>query len=253
MQFPPAPQRLPPGARRHVARKECNMLDRRRFSAAAATVGLPVGCGPGPAVDRIGNERFRGMRDAAPAWVAYLRVGSAPPADVVAPDGTPLWSWRVHVLPFPELGETYHALKLDEPWNGPHDAPLAARPIRGPRLQWPGDPPGTTRIQAVRYADTPFPHRTEGSAVPNPPRLVPVAVEEGFRSSVDLPGGSRFFAGISRRVVPQVAGTESLPGLRGRPNGMRPQAPPADGNARVARSRRQRETVKSFGSRLGGK
>lgn len=46
-------------------------------------------------------------------------------ADSYTPDGKPLLSWRVHVLP--RLGEEalYRRFKLDEPWDGPTNRPLA--------------------------------------------------------------------------------------------------------------------------------
>jgi hypothetical protein len=43
------------------------------------------------------------------------------------PDGKPLLSWRVHILPY--LGEKslYQQFHLDEPWDGPHNRPLVDR------------------------------------------------------------------------------------------------------------------------------
>jgi hypothetical protein len=52
-----------------------------------------------------------------------------PPAAIRGPDGTPLLSWRVGILPY--LGEDgkelYEQFKLDEPWDGPHNRTLLAR------------------------------------------------------------------------------------------------------------------------------
>ena len=39
-------------------------------------------------------------------------------------DGKPLLSWRVHLLPFLQQKTLYHAFKLDEPWNSPHNIKL---------------------------------------------------------------------------------------------------------------------------------
>jgi hypothetical protein len=50
-----------------------------------------------------------------------------PPAVVYDADGRPLYGWRVLLLPFLEHGHVYNALKLDEPWDSPHNAPLLAR------------------------------------------------------------------------------------------------------------------------------
>jgi hypothetical protein len=43
------------------------------------------------------------------------------------PDGKPLLSWRVHILPFLEEGAVYEQFKLDEPWDSPHNRALIAR------------------------------------------------------------------------------------------------------------------------------
>jgi hypothetical protein len=49
-----------------------------------------------------------------------------PPAALFAPDGRPLLSWRVLLLPY--LGKNgkwlYKQFKLDEAWDGPHNRPL---------------------------------------------------------------------------------------------------------------------------------
>jgi type II secretion system protein G len=44
-----------------------------------------------------------------------------------SPDGKPLLSWRVHILPFLEEGAVYQQFKLDEPWDSPHNRALVAR------------------------------------------------------------------------------------------------------------------------------
>lgn len=53
--------------------------------------------------------------------------GSFPPAVVYSPEGKPLYSWRVVILPF--LGEEtlYRQFKLDEPWDSPNNKPLLAQ------------------------------------------------------------------------------------------------------------------------------
>jgi hypothetical protein len=53
--------------------------------------------------------------------------GTFPPAVVYSPDGKPLYSWRVLLLPF--LGEErlYRQFKLNEPWDSPNNKPLLAQ------------------------------------------------------------------------------------------------------------------------------
>lgn len=51
-----------------------------------------------------------------------------PPAFTRSPDGKPLLSWRVHLLPYLDQGETlYKQFHLDEAWDSPHNATLIAR------------------------------------------------------------------------------------------------------------------------------
>ena len=48
-----------------------------------------------------------------------------PPAASRSKDGKPLLSWRVHLLPFLGQQALYDQFKLDEPWDGPNNRPLA--------------------------------------------------------------------------------------------------------------------------------
>ena len=43
------------------------------------------------------------------------------------PDGTPLHSWRVLILPYIEQDDLFKQFKLDEPWDSPHNVQLLAR------------------------------------------------------------------------------------------------------------------------------
>jgi RNA polymerase sigma factor (sigma-70 family) len=67
----------------------------------------------------------------AKAIHAYLEANNLnfPPATIVGPNGTPLLSWRVAILPY--LGESEKALykqfKLSEPWDSPHNKALLAK------------------------------------------------------------------------------------------------------------------------------
>jgi hypothetical protein len=42
-------------------------------------------------------------------------------------NGSPLLSWRVHLLPFIEQNDLYKQFKLDEPWDSPHNIALIAK------------------------------------------------------------------------------------------------------------------------------
>jgi hypothetical protein len=50
--------------------------------------------------------------------------GSFPPSAVYSPDGKPLLSWRVLVLPQLGYHDLYRAFRLDEPWDSPHNLQL---------------------------------------------------------------------------------------------------------------------------------
>jgi len=46
---------------------------------------------------------------------------------VYGPDGTPLYGWRVLILPYIEQDELYHEFHLDEPWDSEHNIRLLDR------------------------------------------------------------------------------------------------------------------------------
>ena len=49
------------------------------------------------------------------------RYGQFPPAYTVDKEGNKLHSWRTLILPFLELQNFYDQLRLEEPWNSPHN------------------------------------------------------------------------------------------------------------------------------------
>ncbi|MHC5541623.1 DUF1559 family PulG-like putative transporter [Singulisphaera rosea] len=79
--------------------------------------------------------------------------GQLPPAASTDRDGKPLLSWRVAILPFLEQQPLYNEFKLDEPWDSPHNQPLAARmpsTFRCPSVPMPeSDTSGLTEYQAI--------------------------------------------------------------------------------------------------------
>lgn len=50
--------------------------------------------------------------------------GFLPPRMTVSEDGTPLLSWRVHLLPFLNEQALYDQFHMDEPWDSPHNIKL---------------------------------------------------------------------------------------------------------------------------------
>ncbi len=71
------------------------------------------------------------LKRVAEAILAYREVnnGNYPAAAIIGPNGTPLLSWRVAILPY--LGESEKALysqfELTEPWDSPHNKALLAK------------------------------------------------------------------------------------------------------------------------------
>ena len=53
--------------------------------------------------------------------------GHFPPAYVADPDGKPMHSWRVLILPHLEEHALFNAYNMNEPWNGPNNSKLAGR------------------------------------------------------------------------------------------------------------------------------
>ncbi len=53
--------------------------------------------------------------------------GAYPPAAKYDANGKPLLSWRVLILPYVEQQGLYEQFHLDEPWDSPHNKPLADR------------------------------------------------------------------------------------------------------------------------------
>jgi hypothetical protein len=70
----------------------------------------------------------RNLHFLALAMFAYADAHNQrlPPAALCAPDGTPLLSWRVLLLPHLGINGKllYDRFKLDEAWDGPHNRPL---------------------------------------------------------------------------------------------------------------------------------
>ena len=66
-----------------------------------------------------------------------------PPRANLSPDGKPLLSWRVHILPYIEQDQLYRQFKLDEPWDSEHNKKLIDKMPVTYRL--PSAPANTTK------------------------------------------------------------------------------------------------------------
>ena len=57
-------------------------------------------------------------------WLYHEYYKTYPPAITYAPDGTPMHSWRVAILPGAYVGPIYDRYNFRESWNGPHNRML---------------------------------------------------------------------------------------------------------------------------------
>jgi hypothetical protein len=98
--------------------------------------------------------------------------GRLPPAVVFSKDGkTPLYSWRVELLPYLDEGELFAEFHRDEPWDSPHNkSQLAKMPkvYASPELR-DGQEPYATYYQAFVGPLAPF----EGQKQPKVPESFP--------------------------------------------------------------------------------
>jgi hypothetical protein len=102
--------------------------------------------------------------------------GRLPPAVVYgADDKTPLYSWRVLLLPFIEEERLYQEFALDEPWDSPHNLPLLERM---PRIY--AVPPGKTAKVPTHHTVCHF-FVGQGTAFEG---------RYGLRIPADFPGGT---------------------------------------------------------------
>jgi hypothetical protein len=97
-----------------------------------------------------------------------------PPAAVRGPDGIPLYSWRVLILPFMEQEALYDQFHLDEPWDSPHNQSLLAQ-----------IPPA---YRPARFTVAPDPSQTFYQVFVGPGAAF--EGNEGLRLQADFPDGS---------------------------------------------------------------
>ena len=85
--------------------------------------------------------------------------GHLPPAAVCGPDGQPLLSWRVLLLPYIEEEKLFNEFHLDEPWDSEHNLPLLDRMPKSYAAPWTkyvAVPPNHTTLKVFVGPGTPF-------------------------------------------------------------------------------------------------
>jgi hypothetical protein len=108
-------------------------MKRRTWIIAGIVVVLAgMGFGVSVAVERVRESAARSMCNLGQLGVAFhayadTHEGKLPPAAVCDPNGKPLLSWRVLLLPYLEEQARFEKFKLDEPWDSPHNLKLLDR------------------------------------------------------------------------------------------------------------------------------
>jgi prepilin-type processing-associated H-X9-DG protein len=86
----------------------------------------------------------------------FLSSNGQFPADIRSKDGKPLLSWRVQILPFIDQAALFNEVRLDEPWDSPHNKALLER--MPATFAVPGRPgePGSTFYRGFKGTNTIF-------------------------------------------------------------------------------------------------
>jgi prepilin-type processing-associated H-X9-DG protein len=111
--------------------------------------------------------------------------GHFPPAVVYGRDGkTPLYSWRVELLPYLEEQALYDQFKKDEPWNGPNNVKLL--PLMPKVFALPAAPDDTKTPYQVFVTPVPRGAPVPPDAAPfggsQPPRVA--AIRDGLSNTL---------------------------------------------------------------------
>ncbi len=113
-----------------------------------------------------------------------VRHGCYPPAYLVDHDGRPTISWRVLLLPYlddPDATGVYKKIRLDEPWDGPHNRAVTSNKTVEQLFHCPTatSPRGETNYAMVVGPDTisDGPHATRPEDIKGRPSCFIVVVE----------------------------------------------------------------------------
>lgn len=91
------------------------------------------------------------------AMLLYERDhGTLPAAYTVDADGEPLHSWRVALLPYLGQQELYEKIRLDEPWDSPHNRQFHKQAVDFCQCPSADLSPGQTTYSVVIGPDAPF-------------------------------------------------------------------------------------------------
>jgi hypothetical protein len=102
-------------------------------------------------------QEMNNMRQIALAAMNYEAVTGQMPSDVYGADGKPLLSWRVRLLPYLDETALSQQLKMDEPWDSPHNRALLMNIPQVFRSPSAPAAPGLTRILGFKGEGAIFP------------------------------------------------------------------------------------------------
>jgi hypothetical protein len=81
--------------------------------------------GMGDAAERV--QSTNDLRQIGLACHNYNDTHNGFPTNSYAPDGRPLLSWRVHILPYVEQENLYRQFRLNDPWDSPNNLRLLSQ------------------------------------------------------------------------------------------------------------------------------
>jgi hypothetical protein len=167
-----------------------------------------------PAVQKVRDAAARvqsanNLRIQSLAMLNYSdsNAGRMPPSVVYGPDGKPLYSWRVLLLPYVEADNLYRHFHLDEPWDSPNNKPLLTQMPRC--FAEPGDTePGMTHYQVFDGPGAPF----DSSARPLQPFMLqgPTGILQLQASAFQVRFPAGFMDGASNTLL-IVEATDPVP------------------------------------------
>jgi hypothetical protein len=97
-------------------------LDKKGLEDVMTLLALPV---EAMRASAIRMQSTNNLKQIALAMHNYAQANRHFPAPAShGPDGKPLLSWRVHILPYMEQNALFKQFHLDEPWDSPHNRTL---------------------------------------------------------------------------------------------------------------------------------
>jgi prepilin-type processing-associated H-X9-DG protein len=179
----------------------CNKSSSTSGTSSSSTASESTSKGPAFGTDPVSKVRMAAARTQSQNNLKMIAIGmhsyhddkrALPAAAIFAPDGKPLLSWRVAILPYIEQEALYKEFKLDEPWDSEHNKALLPRIPKTYALPIPGKAEGGithyrvfTNVVGSDGLSTLFPW--PGPKMPAPQRgvtMAQVASQDGTSNTI---------------------------------------------------------------------